>query len=1133
MRARWSFLLLLALLVPRDGWAIKRFALLVGANTGWEQDRTLRYAEDDARNLGAVLSELGGFAPGDRVFLSSPTTERLLAELHSLQQRLREEPAQETLFLFYYSGHADARYLHLAGAPLSFENLYQRLRKMGAGVTLGILDACQSGSILKVKGGRAAPAFRITVQNEGEVRGTVILTSSGADELSQEARALSGSFFTQHLVSGLRGAADENGDLQISLDEAYRHSATRTLLDTAGTLAGEQRPGFRYELKGHGNLYLTRLEGPVGFLLFPPGSPRCFVTDTDERRLVAEVGARKEAGQRLGIPPGAYRLKCVDGGKYRVASLELKAGEWLESSQLTFREAPLSGGVLKGAGRSPELVEALAHRLAAQSELIRTERPEQLELSVLLAVTSLRLAPSLEAQQVLRLGLERLPRSGACMKHTGAVLGVAWSPEGQQLATSSADGRVHLWAAETGAALSHLTPPSRVTELAWSVDGQLLSARRPQGEAFLWARGRGDGFVRQLRGLPLRAIVFAPSGQHLALIDRKDNLSLATSASGDSLLSAGANSSLARFSADGRFLASFDIFGRARVWNLATGKLALVVEAETPSTRASTLALSPDGRLLALVSQGAAAVRIWDVPGARQLSLVRHEGAVSALAFTPDGLLISASEDKSVRVWEVATGREQVRLPHEAAVESLALSPDGKWLVTTQLGGRSALLWNMETGQGAAWLAHGGAVNAVSWSPEGDRLATASADGMACIWGLAGATVARASAWGLHTGMAFSPDGGALFTATEGDSVHAWDVVSGRERAPRVQTGGVHHLALSPDGRLLATTEGHRAQVWEVGSGRELARVEHEGFIHALAFSPEGRWVASASQDGTVRVWEAATGHEQMRGRHEGAVSAVAFSPEGQRLATGGEDQTARLWDVATGLALARWVHKDVPCEEVLGKARGACERARMWGTAAKLESVSFSPDGKLLATTTLDGVARVWDIGSARERLLLRHPEFIRTLAFSPDGRALAIASGEPGARLWSVATGEELSRIATVEDVSFLQYSVDGKSLMTSSAAGTIHLWEPDSGRELARIQEDSRPEAVLLSPDGRYVATAKDDGEAGGVSYSLQVWRSEDLVEQACARLRRNLSRAEWRKYGGSGEAYPKVCPSLPGE
>jgi WD40 repeat protein len=1106
---------MLALLASGDAWAMKRFALLVGANTGWDQDRPLRYAEADAHSLGAVLQELGGFSSEALVFLDTPTTERLLAELDAVQQRLSEASGEETLFVFYYSGHADAEHLHLPGAALGFQELYRRLREMRATVTLGIFDACQSGSILQAKGARKAAAFRLTLQGESEVRGTVLLTSSGADELSQEARALSGSFFTQHLVSGLRGAADEDGDRRISLEEAYQHAATRTLLDTAATDAGAQRPGFRYELKGRGQLYLTRLEGPVGFLRFPPASPRCFVTDPDERRLVAEISPRQTADQRLGVSPGAYRLKCVAGRKYRVAALELKAGEERALPQLAFQEAPLSEGVLKGAGRRQDLSEALAHRLAVQSELLRTERPDQPELSALLAVASLRLAPSLEAQQVLRLGLERLARAGVCLQHPGGVLDVAWSPEGQRLATSGADGRVRLWSSDTGAELAQLAHPGPVTQLAWSRDGQLLSARQDRGDTFLWARGRGEGFVRQLAGLALRAVAFDPSGEQLALMDRSENLSLLTAHPGDSLLRVGANSALARFSADGRFLASFDIFGRARVWEVSTGRLALVVEPETPLARASTLALSSDGRLLALVSQDTQAVRIWEVPAARQLALVRHEGAVTGAVFTPEGLLLTASADQTVRVWEAATGRERARLVHEAAVESLALSPDGRWLATTWRGGRSARLWNLETGQEAARLPHDGEVSAVAWNLKGDRLATASAEGLACTWGLPSATVSRFSAWGRHTGMAFSPGGEVLFTATEEEPLQAWEVSSGRERTRMAQTGGTQHLALSPEGAWVAVAQGARVSVWEARSGRALAHVEHEGFIRALTFSQKGPWVASASQDGAVLVWEATTGQVRMRARHPGAVRAVAFSPDGQHLATGGEDRTAWIWDMATGQELARWEHP----------------AASPRGTASKVDSVQFSPDGRTLATTTLDAVARLWDTGSGRELLRVQAPELIRALAFSPDSRTLAIASGEPEARLWSVATGQELGRLRTEEDVSFLQYSADGSALMTSSAAGAIRFWEPTSGRELGRLQEDSSPEAVLLSPDGRYVATAREDSETGRLSYSVQVWRPEDLIDQACARLRRNLSRAEWRQFVSNGEPYRKLCPSLP--
>jgi hypothetical protein len=342
----------LAVLLAGEAGAAPRIALLVGANTGWEQDRPLRYAEDDASQLGAVLTELGGFAADAVVLLRAPTTERLREELEAVRQRLQGTAGEEALFVFYYSGHADEQHLHLRGKPLPFTELHRLLREMPATVKVGIFDACQSGAILAAKGGQPASTFRLLVSDELSVRGTVLLTSSGADELSQEARVLSGSFFTHHLVSGLRGAADEDGDMRVSLEEVYRYASTRTQLDTAHTPIGAQRPSFSYELKGRGRLYLSRLGAPSASLLFPPAGPRCFVTDAAERRMVAELFPRTEVPLRLSIPTGAHLLKCVTEHGYRVARLDMKAGEQRHVTQLAFREVPLAEGVLKAGARS-------------------------------------------------------------------------------------------------------------------------------------------------------------------------------------------------------------------------------------------------------------------------------------------------------------------------------------------------------------------------------------------------------------------------------------------------------------------------------------------------------------------------------------------------------------------------------------------------------------------------------------------------------------------------------------------------------------------------------------------------------------------------------------------------------------
>lgn len=324
--------------------AARRIALLVGANVGWAQDQPLRHAHDDARRVASALLELGDFDRGDVRVLEEPTTDELRAAFDAVAKR---GAAEETLFVFYYSGHADDQHLHLRGPPLKMEELHRRVRELPFQVKIGVLDACQSGSILAAKGGRPAPAFKVKLEDELDVRGTAFLTSSGADELSQEARALSGSVFTHHLISGLRGAADEDADARISLGELYRYASVRTTLDTAPTRAGAQRPAFSFDLKGRGDIFLTRLAGPSGVLRFPP-QRRCFVTDLAERRLLAEVSPDQSQTAQLALPVGSYVLKCVADSHYDVAAVTTTRGGQVEVASLRFQTLPLSSGLLKG-----------------------------------------------------------------------------------------------------------------------------------------------------------------------------------------------------------------------------------------------------------------------------------------------------------------------------------------------------------------------------------------------------------------------------------------------------------------------------------------------------------------------------------------------------------------------------------------------------------------------------------------------------------------------------------------------------------------------------------------------------------------------------------------------------------------
>src|SRR5207249_4450049 len=129
--------------------------------------------------------------------------------------------------------HADTEHLHLRGTHLPMDELRRAVADSPAGARVLVLDACRSGALTRVKGGRPAPSFDVRAEAvSGGPQGFVILTSSAAGEASQESDKLGASFFTHYLASALIGASDRNGDGVVTLAEAFSYAADRTVAAT-------------------------------------------------------------------------------------------------------------------------------------------------------------------------------------------------------------------------------------------------------------------------------------------------------------------------------------------------------------------------------------------------------------------------------------------------------------------------------------------------------------------------------------------------------------------------------------------------------------------------------------------------------------------------------------------------------------------------------------------------------------------------------------------------------------------------------------------------------------------------------------------------------------------------------------
>ena len=158
----------------------------------------------------------------------------------------------------------------------------------------------------RTKGARKGPAFEIAADGMHETQGLVLLTSSSADEDSQESDALAGSYFSHHFASGLRGGADRSGDRVVTLSEAYEYAYARTVAETAETAAGAQHPTFDYDLKGNGNLVLSELGLGREGLYVPAHAPggRLLLRRRGPRRGQRRSGQVGQHGSRGGAGAG-------------------------------------------------------------------------------------------------------------------------------------------------------------------------------------------------------------------------------------------------------------------------------------------------------------------------------------------------------------------------------------------------------------------------------------------------------------------------------------------------------------------------------------------------------------------------------------------------------------------------------------------------------------------------------------------------------------------------------------------------------------------------------------------------------------------------------------------------------------
>ncbi|MBX2863151.1 MAG: AAA-like domain-containing protein [Leptolyngbyaceae cyanobacterium MAG.088] len=618
-----------------------------------------------------------------------------------------------------------------------------------------------------------------------------------------------------------------------------------------------------------------------------------------------------------------------------------------------------------------------------------------------------------QVEQTLRRTLQSITEANQLRGHGAPVYGVAFSPDGQYLASASWDNTLKFWHA-SGQLITTLSGHTNaVWDVAFSPDSDYLVSASADTTAKIWPISY-DNTVPTLAAPPITL------KGHEGRVNAID------------------------ISLDSQTLVTGSEDGHLKFWD-RTGKLLLDIPAHKASV--SQVAISPDGLILATASEDHT-IKLWEATSGRLLNeLKEHQAPVYGIAFNPNGrLLASTSDDKTIKLWPLnpdgSINQETEEDPEESPIITLdghqdrvwqvKFSPDGRQLASTSLD-NTIKLWTSSGTLVTTLKGHDAGTWGLDFSPNGQVLASSSDDATVRLWRLDKIPRTLHGYQGPVTNLALNQQ--TLAAGSWDKTIRLWGWQGNLKSVLEGHTDRIWQVAFSPDGQTLASASWDQTvKLWQPNGNLLHTLQGHQDRVWGAAFSPEGDEIASASWDQTVKIWQP-NGEllRTLRG-HRDRVYGIAYSPDGQYLVSAGWDRTIKIWNRQGELQKSIHGH-----------------RAPIWG-------VAVSPDSQLIASASADHSIKLWSSLSGRLVATLKgHRARVHGVAFSPDGKLLASSSYDRTVRIWR-QDGTLVTTLYGHNGSTWgVAFSPDGQTLISSGNDRRIILWDWQDTRSFEQLLDD----------------------------------------------------------------------------